>query len=120
MQNWENLREDLKESNREQAAHIIEKLHKIGLKVRRSTEKHIIPLVLSDDQVDLLAEMEHMRWISERLGKGWKYGSSKDPEKRISPYIVPWSELAENVKDLDRNAVKQIPELLKKAGFEVT
>lgn len=119
MQPWESLREDLKESNRKQAAQITEKLHKIGFNFKPSTEKHNMPLKLSDEQVELLAEMEHERWMAERLGEGWKYGSLRDPEKKVSPYLVSWSELTEEVKDWDRNAVRQIPELLHKAGFEV-
>lgn len=119
MQPWENLGENLKESNRKQAAQITEKLHKIGYNLKPSTKKHNVPLKLSDEQVELLAEMEHERWTAERLEDGWKYGSQRDPEKKISPYLVPWSELTEEVKDWDRNAVRQIPELLKKAGFEV-
>ena len=79
------------------------------------------PLRFSEDQIELLAELEHERWVAERKEDGWKYGSSRDPENKISPYLIPWSDpnLTEEVKDWDRNAVKKIPELLEKAGFEV-
>jgi len=119
MQPWETLREDLKESNRKQAVQIPEKLQKIGLDFMPSIQKSEMPLILSEEQVELLAEMEHERWMAERLEEGWVYGSPRDLEKKISPYLVPWSRLIEEVKDWDRNAVRQIPELLEKAGFEV-
>jgi hypothetical protein len=119
MQPWETLREDLKESNRKQAAQIPEKLQKIGLDFMPSIQKPEKCLNLSKEQVELLAEMEHDRWIVERLNEGWAYGSPRDPQKKISPYLVSWSRLAEEVKDWDRDAVRKIPELLEKAGFEV-
>jgi hypothetical protein len=121
MQPWENLREDLKKSNRKQAEEIPEKLRRIGLDFMPYIQKPEKPLMFSEEQVELLAEMEHERWIAERKEEGWKRGSPRDPEKKISPYLIPWSDpdLTEEVKDWDRNAVKQIPELLEKAGFEV-
>ena len=119
MQPWENLREDLKESNRKQASQMPEKLQRIGFDFMPFFEKTKTPLVLSDEQVEILAEMEHQRWVTERSEDGWILGSSRDPERKISPYLVPWSELAEEVKEWGRNLfVRQIPELLKGAGFE--
>ncbi len=40
-------------------------------------------------------------------------------EKKISPYLVPWSELPENVKQWDRDAVTNIPDLLGRVKREV-
>lgn len=47
------------------------------------------------------------------------HGASRDPERKVSPFLLPWSQLPEVLKDQDKNAVRQIPELLKLAGFEV-
>lgn len=119
MQPWETLREDLKESNHKQAAQIPEKLQKIGWDFMPSIQKPEVLLILSKEQVELLAEMEHERFVSERLEKGWRFGGERDSEKKISPYLVPWSELDKDIQDIDRETVQQIPELLEKAGFEV-
>lgn len=119
MQPWENLRNDLKESNRKQAEEIPEKLQKIGFDFMPSLQKSGTPLKFSDEQVELLAEMEHKRWVIEREKEGWIYGIERDLEKKISPYLVPWYILDKDAKNWDRNAVRQIPELLEKAGFEV-
>jgi hypothetical protein len=57
--------------------------------------------------------MEHARWVAERLLAGWTYASGKkSPETRTNPNLVPWSELTEPVKEYDRDAVKNIPDLL--------
>jgi hypothetical protein len=121
MQPWEKLREDLKDSNRKQAEAIAEKLRRIDLDFMPYIQKPEKPLRFSEDQIEFLAELEHERWVAERKEEGWERGSPRDPEKKISPYLIPWSDpnLTEDVKDWDRNAVRKIPELLEKAGFEV-
>jgi hypothetical protein len=55
----------------------------------------------------------------ERLAAGWKLSEEKDIARRLSPYLVPWSDLPEAVRGRDRAAVRKIPELLAGAGFEV-
>jgi hypothetical protein len=121
MQPWEKLRDDLKNSNRKQAEEIPEKLRRIGFDFVPYLQKPEKPLRFSEEQIEFLAEMEHERWVDERNKEGWEFGSPRDPEKKISPYLIPWSDpnLTEEVKEWDRNAVKKIPELLEKAGFEV-
>jgi len=63
--------------------------------------------------------MEHQRWSSERLFNDWKSGERRDERARISPYMVPWAELPDNVKEQDRVMVRMIPELLSRVGLEI-
>lgn len=65
------------------------------------------------------AEMEHARWTAERLLDGWTWGEERDLLKKTSPYLVPWSALADDVKEWDRESVRRIPESLAKVGLEV-
>ncbi len=39
--------------------------------------------------------------------------------KKKSPYLVSWAELAEEVREWDRQTVRLIPRLLKEYGYEV-
>jgi hypothetical protein len=55
--------------------------------------------------------MEHARWNAERLLAGWTLGE-RDTKRHINPYLVPWSELPENIREYDRQAVRKIPALL--------
>jgi ppGpp synthetase/RelA/SpoT-type nucleotidyltranferase len=118
MMPWESLREDLKHSNREQAAYIEETLGRAGYGVRQLKGK-IGSRKLAAEDVEIMAEMEHGRWVVERLRSGWRYGSKRNPANRISPFIRPWSELPEDVKNWDRNAVRNFPRVLAKAGLEI-
>lgn len=116
---WEDLITDLKESNRQQADHNIQKLLLIGCTIHKAKGQDISLMKFTEDEIEFLAEMEHARWNAERLLSGWKLGNEKDVIKKISPYIVPWSELLDEVKEWDREAVRKIPEILAEVGLEI-
>ncbi|OPX59309.1 MAG: hypothetical protein A4E25_01235 [Methanobacterium sp. PtaB.Bin024] len=119
MGDWKNLADNLKDSNRDQVDHMLEKLSRIGYSWRKIEEGNIKILEFSDEEVEILAEMEHGRWNTERLLDGWKWGPKKDIKAKISPYVLPWDELSEKVKGWDRETVRKIPEFLAGVGFEV-
>ena len=116
---WEELPESLKESNRGQAGHIPIKLEAIGYDMAIATDWDTPTLEFSPEEVEFLAEMEHERWVEERLRGGWKPGPVKNIEKKISDLLVPWNDLPEEEKDKDRIPVKGIPAFLAKARFQV-
>ena len=67
--------------------------------------------------VELLAMFEHKEWVRERVSSGWLYGETKNIEMKTSPYLVPYAELSEEIKDLDRDTIRNIPELLRRIGM---
>ena len=71
------------------------------------------------DRYPRLAELEHERWCRERTAEGWTAGPTRDDERKVTPYLVDWDQLPEDVKDYDRNAVRALPELLTFAGYEI-
>jgi hypothetical protein len=119
MVRWEDLSENLRESNRNQAEHISEKMRLFGYDITMTTEWDSKPIKFPADEVEEMAKMEHTRWVNERLQAGWKYGPSKDDIKKINPTLISWEELSEEEKDKDRNTVIGIPEFLAKAGFQL-
>lgn len=114
---WAELREDLKEDNRQQAAYSVEVLGKAGYRVGALSATAVKKF--PDDQVEMMAEMEHGRWVVRRLTDGWRYGTRRDPDTKTSPYLVPWADLPEKVKDYDRLAIRRWPALLEKAGLGI-
>ena len=66
----------------------------------------------SPSEVECLAILEHRRWIEERSKAGWSYGKTRDVDARTSPYMVPWEELPDRVREWNRSAVRNIPMLL--------
>jgi len=119
MLDWEKLPDYLKKSNREQADDIFEKLRRIGCTVHKVSRRRVALLTFTKEEIEIMAEMEHTRWNSERLREGWKLGKRKDVTKRISPYLVTWAKLPEEVREWDREVVRRIPELLAQVGLEI-
>lgn len=119
MADWDKLPENLKDSNRQLADSIEEKLETIGYVIKKSETNKIKPLNFRQAELEKLSEMEHARWVIERLLDGWKIGEVKDVQKKISPYLVSWQELPENVKEWDRMFVRKIPQFLEEAGLVI-
>lgn len=115
---WDELPEDLKESNRRQAAHIGVKLAAIGWTVEPLTDWSVEPLGFSDDEVEELARMEHDRWMKDRRSAGWRHApGDKDLARKTSPHLVGWTELTEEFREVDREAVRAISGQLALAGL---
>lgn len=115
---WGDLSEALRESNRQQADQIPEKLRRIGYGYSPALDGMPKKIEFTRREVQILAEMEHDRWVDERRSEGWRLGA-RDPDRRVSPYLVPWRELPAKVKKYDRETVLGIPEFMAEAGFEI-
>lgn len=115
---WEQLPADLRASNLAQADDVASKLERIGCKIVPAGASGE-PAAPTPEETEELAQMEHGRWVAERLLSGWTYGESRDPAHKKSPDLVPWSALPEKTKDLDRQAVQRIAQLLEGVGLSV-
>jgi hypothetical protein len=116
---WDKLVDQLKRSNRAQADHIAQKLNAAGYTVRKARNATVTPRQFTPGEVEIMAELEHARWNVERLLDGWKWGPIKDVAKKVSPYIIPWSALPEEMREVDREVVRDIPHLLAEVGIEI-
>jgi TrkA-N domain/RyR domain len=116
---WEDLPEDLKESNRRQADDIGRKLRAIGSTIEPASTWDGGLLSMTAQEVEVMAVMEHDRWCEERSAEGWRYGPEKDQEDKTHPSLVPWGDLPEDVKEIDRGTVRRLPEFLAGVGFSV-
>ncbi len=115
---WEALDVLYRRSNLAQAEDILRKLELVGCGYRPRADRKLSSFRFTAEEIERLAEREHERFTEERLAAGFRPGP-RDLIRRTSPYLVPWTELGESVKRLDRQAVAAIPEILGQAGFEV-
>ncbi len=118
MQPWAKLREDIKDSNRSQFSYIENNLKTRGYGIRAASGKPA-SLEFTTADIEAMAEVEHGRWVVERIQSGWTYGKVKDAEKKTSPYLVGWDALTDPVRKWDRNNVRLWPELLARFGLEI-
>jgi voltage-gated potassium channel Kch len=122
---WETLNENYKESDRQASEHLFVKLRVIGCQARPIQGQQALPFSFSsNEKVEELARMEHDRWLAERWLAGWSLcdeSVSKEEQlkKKLNPWLIPWENLPDRIKEYDRNFVTTIPEVLAQMGYEI-
>ncbi|KAK0867746.1 hypothetical protein LTR87_014462 [Friedmanniomyces endolithicus] len=120
MRDWDELAPELKESTRAQADDIPRKLRAVGCFMLN--EERSEPLVkvpgFSVEELDMLSEIEHERFNAERLQRQWRMGP-RNSKQRTTPFLVPWRDLTQEWKDVDRVMVECVPAILEKAGWHI-
>jgi hypothetical protein len=118
---WEALPEEIKDSNRAQAVHISEKLTAVQCDIMPLTDWDAAIFSFTEAEVERMAQMEHERWMHERRLQGWRYSDGpRNDTKKTNPHLVPWSDLTEDMKALNRHVVHDLPAFLARAGFQIS
>ena len=73
----------------------------------------------SEDEIEGLSRLEHKRWTAERSLAGWIFDKQKNDVTRKTPYLTDWNDLPDDIKEFDRDAVKNIPKVLELVGLKV-
>ncbi len=115
---WEDLSEELKNSNRDQARNIPNSLLKINYDII-SVNKSPVFTEFTERELDVLAENEHTRWYRNRKKHGWKYGEVKDDNKKTDPALICWIKLLDEKKINVYQMIKVWPEILAKSNFKL-
>jgi hypothetical protein len=118
MNDWDELNEDLRESNRQQTDHLFIKLRAIGCDAVAKEDPRPPVKEFTRDEIEMLERLEHRRWMNERLLAGWTAGEHSE-SLRKNPNLVPWEDLDDGTKKFDREAVNKIPALLEADGMKV-
>ena len=94
---WGKLPKDLRDANVAQAAGIGAKLEAINaVVVPESAEAS--DFSFTPEEVEGLAELEHKRWMNERIAQGWSYGPKRDNRRKIHPDLQEWDALDEGTR----------------------
>ena len=83
------------------------------------TANVILPNELLELQ-EILAKNIHECWSRQRLKEGWQYGEARDEKTKVTPCLVPYSELSEEEKNYDRQTALETVKLLLKLGFKIS
>ena len=79
-------------------------------------------IVLPDNLLELtekIAENVHEVWAQGRINEGWTFGPIRDNEKKETPCLVGYNELAESEKEYDRNTALETIKLIIKLGYDI-
>ncbi len=66
-----------------------------------------------------LAENAHELWAAERLRQGWSWGSKRDDATKKHPCLVPYGQLSESEKDLDRQTAMGTLKAILALGYTI-
>jgi uncharacterized membrane protein len=113
---WDQLSEEHRKSNRDQAQHAGEKLATLGCVMVPCFDPDLV-FEFRDGEVELLARMEHDRWVAEKQDQGFEFGPVR--ENMAHPDIVPWEQLSRAEQDKDAQFIRDLPSILDATGFQI-
>jgi voltage-gated potassium channel Kch len=113
---WGNLNEVMKDANRWSADHLSVKLRAIGFDGQGISDAG--KAATDPEFIERLSEMEHRRWMAERLMDGWRYGPKRDNTKKIHRLLVPYEQLSVEEKNKDKDMIDNIKNLVASSGWK--
>lgn len=93
---WLNVEEPFRASNRSAATHAVLKAAALGCQITGvAKKKQMQPTALKIDAAleKKLREMEHYRWVAERLIAGWRYFPENSGPRKTRWQITAWDHL---------------------------
>ena len=117
---WDELPENIKESNRRQADDIGKKLKMVHCDMEPLTNWDAELFEFTPEEIEILAKREHQRWLNEHINEGWTYDpGAKNLNRKTSPFLLDWDELPEDFKRHNRDETRRLPSFLAEAGFQI-
>ena len=72
-----------------------------------------------EELVERLAENNHDHWARKRIEEGWRYGVTRNDNRKEHPDLVPYDQLPESEKEYDRETVVEALKAIVALGFEL-
>lgn len=122
---WSNMNDYFKDENRYAARHLPIKLRSLDLEaVPMDDPREAVDLeeILKKGE-QLLARLEHDRWLARKLVNGYIHGKKLERKLRdrlkIHVDIRPWEELSEKDREKDLIVLKNIENILKEGDRKI-
>lgn len=115
---WSQLSSTYQESNVAQIRFHLDRFKQSSIGIRHSITPGYT-FRFHEEDIEILAQAEHDRWMNERLKNGWIYAKLRDNQQKHHPALIPWEQLSEDEKQKDRDVILKTPILLKEVGFEL-
>lgn len=85
--------------------------HEVQLQMLQSMGIPPVLEQISEKQLEILAELEHIRWCRYHYLNNWAYGipadgKNKDKHKKIHTDLIPYDQLSEEDKEKDRENIR--------------
>jgi len=116
LQEWNELPEPTRNSNRSQGDHLNVKLRAIRCTIDFKRDHGF---EFTDAEAEMLAKMEHDRWTSDKTLKQWRPGPERIEGAKINPYAVAWEDMPLQRRQSEVDQIRNLPALLKKEGWHI-
>lgn len=85
--------------------------HELRLQMMAARNIPLDPEAIAPADMELLAELEHIRWCRYHFLNNWRQGQpesgkAKDPARRIHALLCPYGQLPEGEKEKDRENIR--------------
>jgi hypothetical protein len=70
--------------------------------------------------IERLAENAHHRWSRTRMDQGWVYGLHRNGDLKQHPCLIPYDQLPEHEKEVDRIIVRETVRAMILLGAEIS
>lgn len=119
-QSYNDLDDHMKEANRQQIRRAPALLAELGYRVEQDDRVTRRPAVrLTAEEVESASIAEHEGWMREKISAGYRFGPVRDDVTRTHPSLVPWEDLTDAVRELDRQRVRLLPWIARELGLRV-
>jgi hypothetical protein len=115
---WAALPERDRQSNRVSARSIPTKLAAAGY-VITPARGDVAPLDFPGPDLEQLARLEHELWMAAKLADGWRPGTATPDDPKRNEYLVEWEDVPPQIKEIDRDLVRDIPKMLARVGYTI-
>jgi|TARA_Y100000310_G_scaffold296320_1_gene328489 hypothetical protein len=116
LQEWEEVPEPARKSSRLEADHLQVKLRAIRCTFDMERDHGFEFTAL---EAEMLAKMEHDRWMSNKVLDQWRAGPERIEGARINPLAVEWEDLPLPERQTEITGIKSLPALLGKEGSHI-
>jgi len=122
---WSRMTDYFKDENRYAARHLSMKLRSLGLEAVSSDDPRdpVDLMAILPENEQILAQVEHNRWLARKLINGYVHGKKLDRKLRdqlkIHVDIRPWEELSEKDREKDLVVLRNTNNVFKKIGKKI-
>lgn len=107
-------------SSRFAGDHLPVKIRELGFELKdyiaasgqQKTELHSQIVTAIEANLQQLMELEHRRFVAERLVDGWVYGAVTQKALKINNTLIPYHQLSEHEKSKDEAMIRVLPLLI--------
>jgi hypothetical protein len=108
---WNELLEAFQDSNRDHADAIPSTVRRVSCFLAEKKAGETPVTEFEKEDIEIMAIHEKCRGNSERLQRQWRAGP-RSGKARTTPYLVPWEDVEEPIKDIDRAMVRSYRTIL--------